>query len=170
MCVEAINAAQIVADLALTAVRIQKTRVQKAEMKIQENQLRTEAKHNEDKAIYERQEGIEESRNRRLKSILNMGEHKTRIAAGNLSLNSQTSSDILNDEEMSGELDALQTMKESEQRADNYMYQADKYYQNAALTSFKAKNAYKTNLMAIGTNLIGSAPDYKKEDKTKNYN
>ncbi len=120
--------------------------------KIRTQMLVNQAKQSEQEALYERQEVIEESRNRKLKSILMMGDQKTKIAAGNLSVNSKTSLDLLNDEKLNGELDSLNVLKKSERNADLYTMKAQEYYQNAQLNSFNAKNRLSSNLMKISNN------------------
>lgn len=115
-----------------------------------------DAKNTENNAMYELQEGIEESRRKKLQSILNMGQQKSNIAAGNIALSSQTAINILDDEKLNGELDALNTLKSSQHRAENYFQSADRQYSNAGLRSFQTKQNFKTNTMKIWTNTIGS--------------
>lgn len=118
--------------------------------------ITNEAKIAENNAKYELQEGIEESRRKKLQSILNMGEQKSNIAAGNIALSSQTAINILDDEKLNGELDALNTLKSSEHRAESYFQQADKLYANAGLNSFRNKQNYKSKQKTIWTNAIKS--------------
>lgn len=118
--------------------------------------ITNEAKIAENNAKYELQEGIEESRRKKLQSILNMGEQKSNIAAGNIALSSQTAINILDDEKLNGELDALNTLKSSEHRAESYFQQADKLYANAGLNSFRNKQNYNFKQKTIWTNGIKS--------------
>lgn len=154
-----LDIAQAVASVAFTAVEIQHARTQKAESEYRANLLRKDAKTAKDNAINERQEGIEDARKQRLQAILNMGEEKTNIAAGNISMSSQTALDILDDEKLNGELNALTTLKKSEERASNYMRQSDRYYSNAALLSFNAKQTYRQRVKSLlinsTSNLVG---------------
>lgn len=90
-------------------------------------------------AAYERQSGIEDARTQRLQAILNMGEEKASIASGNISVNSQTALNIIDDAKLNGELDALNTLKKSEKRANDYLFSSEQQYSNIALNSFKSK-------------------------------
>ncbi len=118
-----------------------------------------EAEIAENNAKYELQEGIEESRRQKLKSILNMGEQKSNIAAGNIALSSQTAINIVDDEKLNGELDALNTLKSSEHRAESYFQQADRLYENAGLNSFRNKKNYQNRVALTWTNAFGSRVD-----------
>ena len=137
----------------------------KQEVEYQTELLKTEAKQAEEKAVDERQTGIEEARRIRLKSILNMSETKTDIASGNISISSPTSLNILSDEKLNGELDALVTLKNSEVRAKNYMRQSQKYYKNAALKSFSGKNNFVNTLASSGLSLLSEGNEFAKEYK-----
>ncbi len=105
-------------------------------------------------AAYEMQEGIEESRNQKLQSILNMGKVKSKIASGNIALSSQTALNLVDDEKLNGELSALNTLKVSQRRSDAYLQQTGQYYSNAQLNSFNNKNNYKNNLFSAATCLL----------------
>ena len=72
-------------------------------------------------------------------------EQTTIIAAGNLGVTSQTSLNIVDDEKLNGELDALTTLKTAEQKYATYIDKANQYYANAELSATKAKNAYIDN-------------------------
>ncbi len=97
----------------------------------------------------EYQKGIEESRKERLNAILKMGSVNTKAAASNLSLSSETVQNLLSDEKQKGELSAFETFDAYKQRANNYMNQANKYFENAQLKSFSSKYAYRSNRMKI---------------------
>ncbi len=102
-----------------------------------------QAKIAERNAAYSRQEGIEDAREERLRAIQNMGKVKTDIASGNIMLLSSTALNLTEDEYQEGELNALQIMKSSEHQAQSYLDSAQRYYSNASLQTYKAKNAYK---------------------------
>ena len=126
----------------------------KAQSEIETRTFISEAKTVERQAAVERQEGIEESRRQKLSSILNMQKEKTMFAANNIATTSQTTLNILGDENLNGELMALNTLEEAENRSDNYLSKAKDYYNKASLSSFKGKQAYKKALLK---NLEGEA-------------
>lgn len=148
------NVAATAANLIVTAVEVKEAYDTKKEAKYQANVLTKQAEKAKIDAANERQDGIEEARRKRLKSILNMGKEKTTMAAGNISLNSQTALNVVDDEKLNGELDALITLKDSEKRADKYMEKADDLYSDAALTSFKAKKAFSNSVMNSFSNTL----------------
>lgn len=132
---------------------------QKTAAEYQANIAVQQAEKAKNDAAYERQSGIEEARNQRLQAILNMGDAKTTIAAGNISTSSQTALNIVEDEKLNGELEALTTLKDSEKRAQDYLYQADQYYTQAGLTSFKSKSSFNSSMLNIMNNSISSNTD-----------
>lgn len=137
---------------AYTFVQVQERKTQK-KIETYENQRIIEAaKLEEEKAGEERQNALEETRAKKLQTILNLGKEKSAFASGNLSLSSLTLSDIEDDEKQAGELDALKTVNMAERRAKNNLIQADRYYANAALNSFKSQQKYKKGLMTIAGN------------------
>ncbi len=136
---------------------------QKAAAKYQANLYVQEAEKAKTDAAYERQTGIEEARNQRLQAILNMGDAKAAIAAGNIATSSQTAVNIIDDEKLNGELEALTTLRDSEKRAQDYLYQADQYYAQAGLTSFKSKSEYtKSMLNTFGSSISKGILTYDK--------
>ncbi len=170
MCgvIEAIDATTTVANLIISASEIYQAGTSKAESEFQADQLVRQAKNAEQNAAYERQEGIEEARRQRLQAILNMGEQKTNIASGNIALSSEMALNLVEDEKLNGELDALTTLKESERRAESYMQSAQKYYEDAALVSFKAKNAFTSTLLKqFGNTTKSNTNIYSKYFKDK---
>lgn len=150
------NVIDVVSSVVSAAISTKAAYDRKAVNEYQANLTVKEAKIAENNAKYELQEGIQESRRKKLQSILNMGEEKSNIAAGNIALSSQTAINILDDEKLNGELDALNTLVSSERRAESYFQQADRLYANAGLRSFQSKQNFKTNTMQIWTNAIGS--------------
>ena len=78
--------------------------------KIQEFQAMQDieqAKIAERNAIYERQEGIESARQRRLDAIQKVGTQQAIISSGNIMTSSATALNLFDDETLSGEIDAL---------------------------------------------------------------
>lgn len=137
---DAFDIFNIVVKVIQTAFQVKKAVEVRKEAKYQTDILREEAKQAKEDAADERQQGIDEARRIRLKSILNMSEIKSDIASNNILLSSQTALNLVSDEKLNGELDALVTIKNSERTAENYLRQSKKYYQNAALKSASSKN------------------------------
>lgn len=146
MCVyettEIINA---VANVVSAVVQVQEARVEKAQYEYQTELYTSQAKKIENRATSELQDGIEKARRQRLNAILDGAEQTTTIAAGNLGVTSQTSLNIIDDEKLNGELDALTTLKTAEQKYATYIDKANEYYENAELSASKAKYAYIDN-------------------------
>ena len=159
----------VVIKVLKSALEIKKAVDEKKEAEYQTELLRTEASQAKAQAIEERQSGIEEARRTRLKSILNMSETKTDIASGNINLFSSTSLNLLSDEKLNGELDALVTLKNSETRAKSYMNQSQKYYKDAALNVYKTKNKFFNDVAGeainISSELVKSAKKKSKREE-----
>ena len=122
--------------------QFQSVRAEKAAGEYNAQQMIQQAKADERNAAYERQEGIENARKERLKAIQNMGNIKSHIAAGNLMTNSSTALNLINDEKINGDLNALDLLNSSEKRAQSYIDSANRKYQSASLTLFKTKKNY----------------------------
>ena len=156
------DAVQAAANLVVAAVEIKEIQTQKAESEYQTELYTKQAEKAEKDAAYVRQEGREEARRKRLQSILNMGEEKTSLAAGNIGLSSQMAINIVDDEKLNGELDALTTLKDSEREAQKYMDRAEQYYAQAGLTSFRSKNRYSSGLMTSASGILSQGSMYLK--------
>lgn len=135
-----------------TAIQMKASFEERSAAKYQIDILRHDAKQSLQDAADERQSGLEESRRKRLQSILNMEKEKANIAAGNIALSSSTARNIISDEKEKGELDALLTINSSEKSAQNYTRQSKKYYQNASLLSAKSKNKLFNSLVTSFAN------------------
>lgn len=157
--------AKTVVDTIRTGIEIKKVVETKKEAKYQTELIKTQAKQSQQYAASERQEGIEEARRKKLQAILNMGDEKTAFASGNIALSSATALNVLDDEKQTGELDALLTLNSSEKSAEKYMRQSQRYYQNAALASFKAKNNYVNSLFGTTLKVAGKLNGYNKPAK-----
>lgn len=107
-----------------------------------------------------RQEGIEESRLQRLKTLQTVGSQQAAMAANGFDVSSGTNLDIVEDTAAMGELDALTTRYNYETEALAYESQADNYNNQANLDVFAGQNAYKsgvTGAISSGINGLGSA-------------
>ncbi|MBQ9244876.1 hypothetical protein IJ182_01260 [bacterium] len=160
---DAIKTAVQVAAFTLTKVQERKT--QKRIEAYENRQIIETAKREEDKAGEEIQDAVESNREKRLQSILSMGKEKASYASGNLSLSSLTLSDIEDDEKQTSEFESLKTMNMAQRRAKNHLIQADKYYENMALRSFKSQQSFKTGMFTIAANTVSSAANTYLTDK-----
>lgn len=140
MCVDPVTATMITATVVSTASDI-------IQVSKETKQLKNQAKAEVEQAKLELQDGIEESRREKLKSILNMGETTTKIAAGNIMTSSLTALNAVDDEKMNGEADAISTVKSAYRRASNRFDKADMYYKQAKL---KAKNVLGKSFQNAG--------------------
>ena len=128
--------------------------------KLQAEQNIQQAKIAERNAAYERQEGIEDARHKKLKAIQNMEGIKTQLASGNILTSSETSLNLMDDEKLSGEIDALKLIDNAERRAQSYLNSAQNLYFNAGLRE------YNSNQMLINQGL--SAADSMRKQISKN--
>lgn len=111
-------------------------------------------------AALERQEGIEESRLQRMKTIQAVGNQQAAMAANGLDITQGTPLDVIEDTSAMGELDALQVQYNSERKALAYEAQANNFTNQANLDSIAGQNAYSAGLMngaAAGLNGLGDA-------------
>lgn len=159
-----------VVDAIRVGLEVKKTVEERKEAKYQIDINRKEAKRKEQEAAYERQDGVEEARRKKLQSILKMGDEKVNIAAGNIALSSATTLNLMEDQKLNGELEALITLESSEKRAANLIDQSQEKYQNAALTSFKSKNNFVNSMMKSSLNFTDKTLSYSEEAARKNKN
>lgn len=146
MCIyEAAEAINAIVNVVNAVVQVQEARQDKAESEYNAKMYNSQAKKAENMATTELQTGIEDARRQKLNAILNASEEQAVIASGNISVSSQTSLNIADDEKLNGELNALTTMKTAQQRYASYIDKANQYYANAELSKMKAKNAYWDN-------------------------
>ena len=148
MCIfETVDAISTAINIAATAAEVHSSFVEKQNAKNETNAIIHQAKVAERNAALERQEGIEDARQKKLNAILNMSEQKANIASSNLATTSETSLNIMDDEKLNGEIEALSTMKEATRRSDNYLESAKKYYHQAAMHSFNSKMKFHKKLI-----------------------
>lgn len=148
MCgIQPIDAISSAVNIVATVADVHASFVERQTAKNETNEIIHQAKVAERNAALERQEGIEEARQKKLNAILNMSEQKANIAASNLSTTSETSLNIIDDEKMNGDIEALSTMKEATRRSDNYLESAKKYYHQAAMHSFNSKMKFHKKLI-----------------------
>ena len=154
MCIfGTVGAISTAINIAATAAELHSSFVEKQNAKNETNAIIHQAKVAERNAAIERQEGIEEARQKKLKAILNMSEQKANIASSNLATTSETSLNIMDDEKLNGEIEAFKTIKDANRRSDNYLESAKKYYHQDAMHSFNSKMKFHKKLIS-STNSI----------------
>ena len=146
MCVDPVTATIITASVVSTTAEMIKVSKKAKQLK---NQAKTEVEQGK----LELQEGIEESRREKLKSILNMGDTTTKIAAGNIMTSSLTALNAVDDEKMNGEIETISTVKSAYRKASDRFDKANMYYQQAEL---KTKNAFADGLKKVGLTTLKS--------------
>ncbi|MCD7740191.1 MAG: hypothetical protein LUH11_02460 [Candidatus Gastranaerophilales bacterium] len=147
------------ATLASTAVgvysSVQQGNAQKAQYEYQAQIAKQNAQIAQNNADQKRQEGIEESRLQRMKTLQAVGSQQAAMAANGIDVSSGTALDIVEDTAAMGELDALTTRYNYETQALAYEQEANNYNNQSNLDTFAAQNAYKsgiTNAVATGFN------------------
>lgn len=102
-------------------------------------------------ADQKRQEGIEESRMQRIKTLQRIGAQQAAMAANGIDISSGTALDTVEDTAAMGELDALTTRYNAETQAQAYENQANNFSNQANLDVFAGANAYQASkINAIG--------------------
>jgi len=156
----ALKIAGTVAAVASSAVSvagsIQNANSAKAQAEYQAQVNRENAKIAQQNADAERQQGIEEARLQRIKTLQNVAKQQTAMAANGIDITSGTPLDVIEDTAAIGELDALQTRYNYERRALAYESTAGNYMNQANLDMISGQNAYKANqLNALSSGLAG---------------
>lgn len=114
------------------------------------------AKIAEGNAAMERQQGIEEARLQRMKTLQNVASQQTAMAANGIDVTQGTSLDVIEDTAAMGELDALQTSYNYERKALSYEAQANNFRNQANLDVIAGQNAYSAGRMnALSSGLAG---------------
>lgn len=155
----AIGAVATVASTALGVVgSVQQGKAAKAEAQYQAQVNRQNAKKAEMNAAQKRQEGIEESRLQRIRTLQKVGSQQAAMAANGIDISSGTALDIVEDTAAMGELDALTTRYNSETEAIAFEHQAANFENQANLDILSGQNAYKSgmiNAAATGAKGLG---------------
>ena len=135
---------------------IQSGKAAQAEAEYQANINGQNAQIAQDNAKKERQQGLEDARRQRMKTIQAIGEQKVNIAANGAEIGSGTAIDTIEDTATLGELDALNIQYNAEQRALNYEQQANNFNNQANLDILKGQNAARTGqIKAVSAGLNG---------------
>jgi len=142
-----------------TASAIQQGKAQEAQYKYQAKVAQENADIAQENASRERQQGIEESRLQRLKAAQNVANQSSAMASNGIDITQGTAVNLLDDTAMWGEMDALNTLANSESRARAYEQEANNFKNQSRLDYFASQNAYKAgqvNALSSGLNGISS--------------
>ena len=135
---------------------VQQAKATQAQYDYQAEVNRKNAKIAQDNADQKRQEGIEESRMQRIKTLQRIGSQQAAMAANGIDISSGTALDTVEDTAAMGELDALTTRYNSETQAQAFEHQASNFNNQANLDVFAGQNAYKAGMMnAAATGFAG---------------
>lgn len=118
------------------------------------------AKIAQSNAALERQQGIEEARLQRIKTVQAIGSQQTAMAANGIDVTQGTALDVIEDTAAMGELDALQTRYNYERKAIQYEQQANNFQNQSNLDVIAGQNAYsagKMNALASGIDGVAKA-------------
>ena len=131
MCVfssVASGVASVVSTVSSVVIGLKQAANYSSIQKYQAEQNIVQAKIAERNAVYERQEGIEDAREKRLNAIKNIGTKMAVTASGNIMTSSETALNIF----------------------------AQYYYANAALKTYQSNNTMKNGLIYQSLNLGGN--------------
>lgn len=135
---------------------VQSANAQKAQYNYQAQVAKKNAEIAQNNADQKRQEGIEEARQQRIKTLQAVGSQQAAMAANGIDVSSGTALDVIEDTAASGELDALTTRYNYETQALAYEQQANNFNNQASLDTFAGQNAYKSGMInAVGTGFKG---------------
>lgn len=153
----AISVATALASTAMSVVSsVQQGKAQKAQYNYQAAVAKRNAQKAQANAEQTRQEGIEEARMQRMKTIQKIGAQQAAMAANGFDIASGTNLDVVEDTAALGELDALTTTYNAETKALSFESKAENFNNQANLDVIAGENAYRAGITnAIGTGLKG---------------
>lgn len=141
----------VVTSLASTAFgvvsAVQQAQQQEAYYNYQAQVAAQNAKIANENAALERQQGIEEARLQRMKTLQNIGAQTTAMAANGIDITQGTALDVIEDTATMGELDALQTRYNYERKAIQLEQSANNYQNQSNLDIIAGQNASKAGTM-----------------------
>lgn len=124
----------------------------------------------QENAADERQQGIEEARLQRYKTIQKVGAQQAAMAANGIDVSQGTAVDVIDDTATIGELDALQTRYNYERRAQAYEAEAGNFANQANIDKISAQNAVQAGrLNSISNGLAGVSSTLAVSDKWFNF-
>lgn len=137
----------------------QQGKAQQAQAEYQAKVAEDNARIAQQNASNVRQEGIEESRMQRMKTLQTVSSQQASMAANGLDISQGTPLDVIEDTATMGELDALTTQYNSETKAQAYEQQANNFNNQANLDRIAGRNAMqagKMNALSSGLNTVSS--------------
>lgn len=137
---------------------VQQGKATQAQMNYQAEVNKRNAEKAQANADDKRQEGVEEARMSRLKTLQKVGLQQAALAANGVDTSEGTALDMIEDTSAMGELDALTTRYNYEKQAVAFEEQANNFKNQANLDVFAGQNAYKsgiTNAIGTGANGLG---------------
>lgn len=149
-----------IAAVASTAIgtvsAVQSAKAQEAQYEYQAKVAKDNERTAEINAIEARQKGIEDARLKRMKTLQQVGALQTAQAANGVDISTGTSLDLIEDTKTMGELDAMNSIYDSERTARNYEIQAGNFANQSEMDLASAKNTSSAGkLNAFGTALEG---------------
>lgn len=163
MIIAGITIASAVASVASGIVggisSYQQGKAQQAQAEYQAKVAEDNARIAQQNASNVRQEGIEESRMQRMKTLQTVSSQQASMAANGLDISQGTPLDVIEDTATMGELDALTTQYNSETKAQAYEQQANNFNNQANLDRIAGRNAMqagKMNALSSGFNTVPS--------------
>lgn len=162
MCDWGISAAviSIVSAISSTAIgtvsAVQSAQAQEAQYEYQAKVAQDNEKIAQMNATEARQKGIEDARLKRIKTLQQVGALQTAQAANGIDISTGTSLDLIEDTKTMGELDAMNSLYDSEKTARNYEIQAGNFANEASMDIISSRNVSSAGkLNAFGTALEG---------------
>ena len=153
----AVGIASALASTAIGVVSaVQQGNAQQAQYNYQAQVNAENAKIAQRNAAMERQQGIEEARLQRMKTMQNVASQETAMAANGIDITQGTALDVIEDTATMGELDALQTRYNYERKAIQYEQQANNFNNQSNLDIISGQNASTAGMWnAVGSGLSG---------------
>ena len=149
-----------------TVSAVQQSKAAEAQYKYQAEVNKQNAEIAQENANKERQQGIEEARLQRLKAQQNVANQTSAMAANGIDVTQGTAVNLLGDTAMWGEMDALNTLSNSESRARAMEAEAGNFKNQARLDSLAGNNAYRAGQIgAISSGLNGISNTFSVADK-----
>ena len=156
-----------VASAAATAIsttlgvvgNVQQAKATQAQYNYQAQVDRRNAQIAQQNADQKRQEGIEEARQQRIRTLQAVGSQQAAMAANGIDISSGTALDIIGDTAATGELDALTTMYNSETEARAFEYQSNNFKNQSNLDILSGQNAYRAGMTNAASAGFGGLSD-----------
>ena len=169
----AVSAVAAIAGTATSVVSgIQSANEAQAQYNYQAELDKRNAKLAQNQAESVKQQGIEEARMQRIRTLQKVGAQHAQMAASGIDASQGTALDIIQDTATMGELEANTIRYKYDNASDNYQNQANDYLNQSLFDKTKAKTSYQrgmTNTAISGMNGLSAAMD-KTDSFAKKYN